>query len=921
MKTRVAVALTLALSAASSASAAASAAGASAQPLPDIPFTRYRLQNGLTLVVHEDHKAPIVAVNVWYHVGSKNERPGRTGFAHLFEHLMFNGSEHFNDDYFKVLERLGATELNGTTNQDRTNYFQDVPVSALDTVLWMESDRMGHLLGAIDQGKLDEQRGVVQNEKRQGENQPYGKVRELLQQALYPKGHPYAWTTIGSMADLDAATLDDVKAWFKTWYGPNNATLVVAGDVHPEDVKARVERYFGDIPPGPPLDRPGAWVARRTGEQRLELQDRVPQARLYLTWNTAEWGQPDNDLLDFVGLVLSSGKTSRLYKRLVYDDQSATGVMAYQATEEIGSTFNVVASVKPGGDPAAVERAIKQELGRLLARGPTQDEVDRARTEQVAGFVRGVERIGGFGGKSDVLAACQVYGGDPACWRRQLALVQRATPAEVRDAARRWLSDGVQILTVRPFPAAAAAGPGVDRSHRPEAGTPPEAALPAFSRATLPSGLELIVAERHDVPVVTLHLTVDAGYASDLGALAGTAKLAAAMLDEGTRTRSALQISDELQRLGAVLGAGANLDQTYLSLDALKANLDASLALFADVALSPAFPQADFDRLKAQQAAAIEQELAQPATIAMRLLPALLFGQDHPYGNPLTGSGTRASLERITRDDVARWYQAWFKPGGATLVVVGDTTMAEIRPRLERLLAGWEPGRTPKPPVGQGAPPRAALYLVDRPGAQQSMIFFGTVAPPRRPGPDVAQEVMNTILGGQFVSRVNMNLREDKHWSYGASTRLLGTSGPRPYIGYAPVQADKTKEALAEFMKELRGIRGERPVTPDELSMAESHLTLSLPGQWETARAVAGSIGEIVRYRLGDDYFKGYAARVRQVSLRDVAEAAELLQPAHTVWVVVGDRAKVEAGLGELGLGRPVLLDPDGHPLPPAPVR
>jgi len=911
MQTRLPLALALALV----------AAGAGAQEIPDIPFTRFQLQNGLTLVVHEDHKAPIVAVNVWYHVGSKNERPGRTGFAHLFEHLMFNGSEHFNDDYFKVLERLGATDLNGTTSEDRTNYFQNVPVSALDTVLWMESDRMGHLLGAVDQAKLDEQRGVVQNEKRQGENQPYGRVHEVRQAALYPKGHPYSWTTIGSMEDLSAATLDDVKAWFKTWYGPSNATIVVAGDVKAEDVKARVERYFGDIPPGPPLDRPSAWVAKRTGEQRQELQDRVPQARVYLSWNTPAWGDPDGDLLDFVGQVLTSGKTSRLYKRLVYDDQIATSVMAGQSTGEIGSTFEIVASVKPGGDPAAVERAVREELERLLDKGLTRDELERARTDQLAGFIRGVERIGGFGGKSDVLAEHQVYGGDAGLFRQRLALVKRATTAEVRDAARRWLSDGVHVLTVRPFPQASAGAGGADRSKRPEAGTPPEAALPPFSRATLPSGLELIVAERHDVPVVTFDLFVDAGYASDRGGLAGTAKLAANMLDEGTRRRTSLQISDELQRLGASLSTGSNLDQTFVSLNALKANLDGSLAVFADVALAPSFPKADFDRLKKQQAAAIAQEQAQPNGIAMRILPGLLFGRTHAYGNPLTGSGTAASLERITREDVVRWYQAWFKPGGATLVVVGDTSMAEIRPKLEKALAGWAPGRSPKEPVGQGAPPAGALYLVDRPGAQQSLLIMGTVAPPRRPGPDVPQEVMNAILGGQFVSRVNMNLREEKHWSYGASTVLLGTSGPRPYLGFAPVQADKTKEALAEFLKELRGIRGEKPVTADELAMAQSRLTLSLPGRWETARAVAGSIGEIVRFKLGDDYFEGYAGRVRQVSLKDVAEAAQLLHPAETVWVVVGDRAKIEAGLSELGLGAPRLLDADGNGAVPVPIR
>jgi zinc protease len=907
------VALTLAV--------ALSAAGARAQEIPDIPFTRTRLANGLTLIVHEDHKAPIVAVNVWYHVGSKNERPGRTGFAHLFEHLMFNGSEHFNDDYFKVLERLGATDMNGTTNNDRTNYFQNVPVSALDTVLWMESDRMGHLLGAIDQARLDEQRGVVQNEKRQGENEPYGRVDDVMTPSIYPKGHPYSWTVIGSMEDLNAASLDDVRTWFKTYYGPSNATLVVAGDVKADDVKARVEKYFGDIPPGPPLDRQVAWVAPRTGEQRQELQDRVPQVKLYFVWNTAEWGTQDDTLLTVAAQVLASGKSSRLYKRLVYDEQIATAVTAAQGTGELGSTFYVEASVRPGSDPAAVERAVKEEVARLVEKGPTQDELDRARTQRLAGFIRGVERIGGFGGTSDVLAENQVYGGDAGLYKRRMGWVKEATPAQVQGAARRALSDGLYLLTVRPFPELAAAKAGADRTKRPDAGTPPEAVFPRFERRTLSNGLTVLVAERKAVPVVTFDLYVDAGYASDRGQLAGTAKLAAAMLDEGTRTRSALQISDELQRLGASLSSGANLDQTFVSLSALGANLDASLAVFGDVVLAPSFPQADFDRLKKQQLVAIEQEQVQPFGIAQRVIPGLIFGRTHAYGNPLTGSGTTASVQQITRDQVQRWYETWFKPEGATLIVVGDTTAAQVVPKLEKLLGGWKKGKGPDKAIGQGLPPRPGLYLIDRPGAVQSLVLMGTVAPPRRKGPDIHEEVMNTILGGQFVSRVNMNLREDKHWSYGAGTVLMAAGGPRPYLGYASVQADKTKESLAEFLKEVKGMRGEKPVTADELSMAQSSITLALPGRWETGRAVARSIGEIVRFKLGDDYFDGFARRVRATTRDDVARAAQLLDPAKTVWVVVGDRAKVEAGLKELGLGDPKILDADGNPLPPPTIK
>ncbi len=904
VRTALALALTLAVT------------PARAQDVPEIPATRYVLKNGLTLLVHEDHKAPIVAVNVWYHVGSKNEKPGRTGFAHLFEHLMFQPSEHMKGDVIKTFEALGATDLNGTTNEDRTNYFENVPVAALDTALFIESDRMGHLVGAIDQKKLDLQRGVVQNEKRQGENQPYGLVDEVMQPVLYPRGHPYSWTVIGSMADLNAASLDDVKEWFKTWYGPSNATLVVAGDVKPEDVKARVEKYFGHIPPGPPVERPVAWVAKRSGEQRLELQDRVPQSRLYLVWNTAPWGTQDDTLLHLAAQLLSQGKSSRLYKRLVYDEQLATDVTAMQGTSEIGSTFYVIATVRPGGDPAAVEKAIKEELARFIEKGPTADELGRARTARLAGFIRGVERIGGFGGKSDVLAQGQVFGGDPASYKRSTGWVRAATPAQVREASQRWLSDGDLVLTVRPFGEALAAfAPDVDRSAPPVPGAQTDARFPELQRATLSNGLKLVVVERHAIPVVNFDLLVDAGYASDAGGAPGTAKLASAMLDEGTATRSSIQISDELQRLGATLTTGSNLDQSVVSLNALKANLDASLAIYADVILHPSFPKADFARLQRQQLAAIDQEQAEPQSVALRLVPGLIFGAGHPYANPLTGSGTAAAVKQLNRDDMARWWSTWFKPNAATLLVVGDTTLAEVKAKLEKALGGWKPGEVPKKAIGAGTPAAPGIYLVDRPGSQQSMILMGAVAPPRNNPKAIEQEVMNNVFGGQFSSRVNMNLREDKHWSYGAYAFMVAARGPRPYLGIAPVQTDKTKEALAEFIKEAKGIHGERPITAGELSAAEAAMTLKLPGRWETARATAGSAAEIIRFGLDDRYWDGYAAKVRAVDLAAASEAARIVDPAKLIWVVVGDRAKVEAGLKELGLGAPRLIDGEGRPV------
>jgi len=883
---------------------------------PEIPFQRWVLPNGLTLVVHEDRKAPIVAVNVWYHTGSKNEKPGKTGFAHLFEHLMFNGSEHFDDDWFKVLERVGGTDLNGTTNRDRTNYFQNVPAPALDTVLWMESDRMGHLLGAISQARLDEQRGVVKNEKRQNyENAPYGRAWELIAAATYPKGHPYGWLTIGSMEDLDAATLDDVKDWFRTGYGAANAVLVVAGDVDPAEVRRKVEHYFGDIPAGPPLARHQAWVAKRTGEQRQTLADRVPQARVYLVWNTPQWGTAEDVDLEIAARILSSGKTSRLYRRLVHDGQIATDVAAMQSTGEVSSQFLVLATARPGGDLAEVERAARQELERFLAEGPTPEELRRARTELLAQFTRGVERIGGFGGKSDVLAASQVYGASPEAWKKRIARIQAAAPAEIRDAARRWLSDGVYVLSVEPWTERPAQAKGADRSRMPEPGGSPEPRFPAFETARLPNGLEVVVSPRTSVPVVNLRLVVDAGYASDPRGGAGTARLAAAMLAGGTRTRGALRISDELRELGATLEAGSSLDSTVVSFSALRANLGPSLALFADVVEEPAFPADELERQRKLQLAAIEREKADPSSMAQRVLPRLVYGDGHAYANPLTGSGTAGSVSALSRDDVERWYRTWFRPGNARLVVVGDTTLGEILPLLERLFGGWKGGAVPAKNVAAApAAPASRLYLIDKPGAAQSVILAGMAAPPRANPDEIAQGAVNRVLGGQFTSRVNMNLREDKHWTYGARTALLDAKGPRLFYASAPVQVDKTKESIQELQKELAGIGGERPPSAAELAAVKDSMSLALPGRWETGNAVAGSIVEVTTFGLGDRYYDTYAGKIRGLTPEGVARAATFVEPGQVVWVVVGDRAKVEKGLGELGLGAPVVLDADGNP-------
>jgi zinc protease len=883
----------------------------------DIPYQKFVLDNGLTVIVHEDHKAPIVAINTWYHVGSKNEKLGKTGFAHLFEHLMFGGSEHAPGRYIDAMEKIGATDLNGTTNNDRTNYFENVPTSAVDYTLWMESDRMGFLLGSLDQKTLDLQRGVVQNEKRQGENQPYAVSRQLITQNTYPAGHPYSWTVIGDMGDLNAASMPDVQEWFKTYYGPSNVVIVLAGDIDLKTAKEKVEKYFGNIPPGPPVAHHEAWIAKMSGSHRQTVQDRVPQARIYKVWNVPQFGSADADYLDLVSDVLSVGKTSRFFKRLVYDDQIATNANAFVPLNEIAGQFYVQATAKPGGDLAQVEKELDEELARFLKEGPTAEEMARVKAQYEANFIRGIERIGGFGGKSDRLAQSQTYRGSPDAYKVSLKRVREATAEDLKSAANRWLSDGVFILEVQPFPPFKAAATGADRSKAPDTGTPPQLKLPKLQRATLSNGLKVILAERHEVPLVSFWLDVDAGYAADQHAAPGTASMTMSLLNGGTKARNALQISDEQALLGAQLNAYSNLDLSTVRLSALKSKLDPSLDLFADIILNPAFPDSDFKRQQKLQIAAIQREQTTPTQMGLRIFPGLLYGAGHAYGNPLTGSGTTASIEKMTREDPVKFHQTWFKPNHATLVVTGDTTLSEVTPKLERLFASWKPGQTPEKNVKKvEMPSKSVVYLIDKPGALQSTIIVGNIAPPTANTSEIAIQAMNDALGGTFMSRINGNLREDKHWSYGTSTFLWGARAQRPWITIAPVQTDKTKESLAEVNKELRGILGEHPLTEGELAAVQSNETLSLPGSRETQAAVGESINELVQFGLPDDYYETMASKIRALKTTDVANAAKMIvHPDNLIWVVVGDRSKIEAGVKELNLGEIKFLDADGKPL------
>ena len=885
----------------------------------DLPFEKFELDNGLRVIVHEDRKAPIVAVGVWYHVGSKDEPEGKTGFAHLFEHLMFNGSENYNDEYFKPFDAVGATAMNGTTWFDRTNYFQNVPTPALEMALWMESDRMGHLLGVVDQARLDEQRGVVQNEKRQGDNQPYGLYEYRQLEGLFPIGHPYRHSTIGSMEDLDAASLDDVKDWFKQYYGAANTVLVLAGDIDAETARPIVEKYFADIEPGPALKHHKAWVPTRDHNTIETMVDpSAPNTRIARSWAVAPRTTEDASYLQLAASVLGQGKNSRLYQALVYQNQLASDVSVSFWPFELASIFEVSVDVKEGVDPDLVDSIISTEMANFLAKGPSADELKRAKTTYLAGRLRGLEQIGGFGGKATALAQSELYAGDAGFFKKSIDWLNMASMNQVKNTAGDWLSKGYYQITMMPEPEYSVADTVVDRSQGlPEVGGLPDLEFPAIEEATLSNGVKVVVANRPTLPLVSMAVQFDAGYAADTGRPLGTSSFALSMMDEGTESRSALEISAEAESLGARITTGNDLDMSLINVSALKPNLDATLTLAADVIQNPAFAQDELDRLRERWYASIAQEKANPVQLALRTLPPLLYGEDHSYGIPYTGSGTVESIGSLTRDDLVQFHTDWIRPDNATIFMVGDITLIEAKDALEKALGSWTAPESaiPEKDISTVAmPDKGRVIIMDKPGSPQSVILAGHLMPPSGDEDYLTTEMANTILGGEFTSRVNMNLREDKHWAYGAYTFTTDARAQRMWLVYAPVQSDKTKESIAELQREFSEYMTDKPATQEELDTFIASSVNSLPGQYETSGSVLGSLLSNNRFGRSNDYVPSLKGKYNALNVDEVkAQANAHLKPEKLTWLIVGDREQIEAGIKELGLGEIEVWNKDGE--------
>ncbi|MEX2131542.1 MAG: pitrilysin family protein [Pseudohongiellaceae bacterium] len=888
-------------------------------PELNLDYDRFTLSNGLTVVVHEDRKTPVVAVSIWYHVGSKNEPTGKTGFAHLFEHIMFNGSENFDGEWFDPMQRVGATGLNGSTWLDRTNYFQTVPTPALDLALWMESDRMGHLLGAVTQEKLDNQRGVVQNEKRQGDNRPYGRAFYNLYEGLFPAGHPYRHSTIGSMDDLNAASLEDVHQWFRDFYGPNNAVLTLAGDIDLATARDKVERFFGDIPAGPNVDTYKAMLPVRDHNTAEVQFDEVPAARLYRAWVLPNRNTRESAMMDLATGILGQGRISRLYMDLVYQNQKASQVNLAVTPFELASTVELMVTMNPGEPVSTAHEAVDRLVGEFIASGPTDEELQRQITTINADIIRGLEEVGGFSGKAVILSEGQLYAGDPLFIEQYLEWINTATIEDVRTVAEIYLAQGWHQVDVLPSGQYSTSTEGVDRSQ----GLPeiplesPALRFPAINTGTLSNGIEVILAQRNTIPVVELNLQFDAGYAADAGHKLGVSSFTMAMLENGTANLDSLEIARQEANLGAEISTSSDLDASSVSVSALKSNLAQSIDLWADVIRNPVFEEEEIERLKGRRISGIAQEKAQPSSLIMRLLPQTLYGPGHAYSVPLTGSGTEVSVNSINRDDLMQFRESWLRPDNAKLFIVGDTRLDEIMPFLERAFQGWAAPAVPLPVkniANVPLPKQPRVILIDKPGSPQSQIAAAHVIPGLGTALDIPIEAMNRVLGQGFTARINMNLREDKGWSYGARINLASAIGPRPLMVDAPVQTDRTGDSLRELDRELRGIQGEQPIQADELERVIAGSTRSLPGNYETSRSVLVSMITSARYGRPLDYAATLTDQYEALELEDLQSAAEeILHPDSLVWMIIGDLAKIREQVEAADIGPVEIWDEDGN--------
>ena len=917
---------------------AASTKATATTPLPQVKYEKYKLKNGLDVILYEDHRLPLVAVNIWYHVGPANERAGRTGFAHLFEHMMFEGSKHVGPKaHFRYLEAAGASDINGTTDFDRTNYFETLPSNQLELALWLESDRMGYLLGTLDREKLANQRDVVRNERRQSvENSPYGLVEEGLYHQLFPKDHPYYADVIGSHEDIENARLNDVREFFRQYYSPNNASLAITGDITPTKAKELVEKYFGSIPPGPPVPKIAAKPPVITSEKRTTVTDTVELPRVYMGWIAPPIFKPGYAESDLLAQLLGGGKSSRLYKSLVYEKQIAQDVTVTDQSLLLGSVFELVATCKPGVKPEDLEKAINDELAKLRADGPTQAELDRARNVIETKRIEGLQRLGGFGGVADTLNMYNHYLGDPGYLAKDLEHYNRATVADLKRVANTELAPeksavvygtpGKKVIEDAPRTkeeqeqeskqTSNVASPMPEQAWRdkaPQAGPPSSLKLPVASSFKLPNGLTVILAEQHKLPVVSSRLVVLTGSDANPIERPGLASFTAEMLPEGTGTRSAPQIADDAAQIGSAVATVSRPDYSAVGIGTLKQNVDAALGLLSDVALNPKFDPAEIERIRKQRETDVLQLHDEPVQLAVGVMLRTVYGPNSPYG--YRELGTEDSNKIISRDEMLKFWQTGYAPGNSALVLSGDVTADEARALAEKYFGKWQGATSKHQPPTVDAKESRGIYIVDKPGSPQTFVLAGGLGVPRSSPDYVPLEVMNNALGGLFSSRINMNLREEHGYTYGGFSEFVYRRGSGIFFAGGGIRTDVTAPAVSEIFKELGRIRT-APLSPEELKFAKDSFSLSLAGRFETSQDTANTFSELFTYDLPLTYYADLPGQINAVTSDQIQRVAtEHVHPDTAVVIAAGDRAKIEPELKKLDIGPVEVRDFEGNPV------
>ena len=870
-----------------------------------ISFEKFTLSNGLDVILHQENSLPLVAVNVWYHVGSKDEEPGKTGYAHLFEHLMFEGSKHHNRSHFEPLQQVGAN-LNGSTTTDRTNYWEDLPSNYLELALWLEADRMGFLLDALDQRRFDVQRDVVKNERRQSyDDRPYGVSTIHLQGSVYPMPHPYHWPTIGFHEDLDAATLDDAKTFFQRFYHPANASLALAGDFQLEEARKLVERYFGDLPPGPALPKTRRTDSQLQGLVDYTLYDQVLLPRLSLVWPSVPRFHPDEAPLSILAAVLGDGRSSRMHRSLVYERRIAQSVNVFHGAAEIAGDFQIDLTAAQGHDMKEIEEAVYSELERIKHHLPSPEEMERAKNHIEWRHVRQMASIGGFGGLANRLNSFNVFTGDPGLVNRDVERFMAVQPEDVSRVANTYIRDRQVRLVVLPEPSRSYAATSVDRTVQP----PPSVSRPFLppipQRQRLSNGLEMLVLEKRGLPAVAFGLLLKTGASKDSLALPGLAAFTTAMLQEGTTSRTSSQIADEFEFIGSQLATTPGRERTLVAAETLSRHWPKAMELMADVVQRPTFPQEEVDRLRNERLTSLRRIKDDATSLAGRVAPGLLYGSHSPYGHPL--GGYEDTIQAIAREDMLGHFQRNHVPELATLVVVGEVSMEEAASMAEEHLGSWKGNRLEPQPEGGASngqgPQVTTLYLLDKPGAAQSVIRAGYVGVPRHHPDYLALTLLNHIFGGQFTARLNMNLRQNKGYSYGYRSWIEWHRHSSLMLAGGGVQTDVTRESVEETLKEFQGIVGDRAVTEEEFEASKAAMIRQFPASFETAWQVLEHLTQLVYFDLPDDYYSSYIANLESLSLAQVRLAAqEHVKNDGLMVLVVGDRATVEPGLRELGL-------------------